>query len=50
MIISTMNGEVKVMKITNHQKLKYVRNFGEHLRIFLGMKGTCNRISGNRGT
>ena len=30
MIFSTMNGEVKLMKITEHQKLKYVGNFGEH--------------------
>ena len=25
-----MNGEVKPMKISEHQKLKYVGNFGEH--------------------
>ena len=25
-----LNGEVKLMKITEHQKLKYVGNFGEH--------------------
>ena len=30
MIFSNMNGDVKLMKITEHQKLKYVRNFGEH--------------------
>ena len=28
MIIYTMKGEVKLMKITDHQKLKCVRNFG----------------------
>ena len=30
MIFSTVNGEVKPMKITEHQELKYDRNFGEH--------------------
>ena len=30
MIISTMNGEEKRIKITDHQKLKHVGNFREH--------------------
>lgn len=45
-----MTSEVKPMKITNHEKLKYKRNCWELLRIFLGIKGTWNIISGNRGT
>ena len=44
-----MNGEVELMKITDHQKLKNVRNSGELKIIFSGIKGTCNRISENRG-
>ena len=38
------------MKITDHRKLKYDRNFGEHKRIFLGIKGLCNGISENGET
>ena len=34
MIISTMNGEVKVVKITDHQKLKYVRNLLGNLKEY----------------
>ena len=49
-IIFTMTSEVKLLKITDHQNLKYDRSCGEHLRIFLGIKRTCNRISGNRRT
>ena len=39
MIFSTMNGEVKLMKITEHQKLKYVGEFW----------GTLKNISGDQG-
>ena len=36
MIFFTMNGEVRLRKITDHQKVKYVRNFEEHARESLG--------------
>ena len=38
-MFSTTNGEVKLMKITEHQKLKYVGNFGEHLKNISGDQG-----------
>ena len=45
-----MTNEVKPMKITNHDKMKYERNCGKNIEILLGIKGTRSRISGNRGT
>ena len=42
-----MTNEVKPMKITNHDKMKYERNCGENIEIPLGIKGTRSRISGN---
>ena len=45
-----MTNEVKPMKITNHEKIKYERNCREQRGIFLVIKGTWSGIPENRGT
>ena len=45
-----MTNEVKPMKITNQEKIKYERKCREQRRIFLAIKGTWSGISGNRRT
>ena len=44
-----MTNEVKAIKITNHEKVKYGRNCGEWWEIFLAMKGTWSRIFWEQG-